>query len=250
MGSLKDEAFEKLDYLSQLTEIVIAPQNEILAQLPDRMELTFEQIQTMKSPDWGQGYGFQLRADHILNSLTPELEASDINELSQYFVIEATPETTIDLVAKTLTGSIALVKTIQRLEDKQILELAVKDAASMLRSYDWGGKRLRDKIITVLNTFIPGHGTEWALQANSNNGRITYQGRDALEKVIRDVILENKWRIRDVKIIAKLGEWVNSYLADASDTDLGLVNLVKLKIMLDKDLPVYSVDEVKNGKPA
>lgn len=250
MGSLKDEAFEKLDYLSQLTEIVIAPQNEILARLPDRVELTFEQIEAMKATDWSHGYGFQLRASNIIDALMPELEGESIAELSEYFIIEAAADTTIDLVSRTMTGSIAFVKTIQRLEDKQILELAVKDATSLLRSYDWGGKRLREKIITVLNTFIPGHGTEWALQANSTNGRITYQGKAALDKVIRDVILENKWRIRDVKIIAKLGEWVNSYLTDTTDTDLGLVNLVKLKIMLDKDLPVYSVDEVKNGKPA
>jgi len=250
MGSLKDEAFEQLDYLSQLTEIVIAPQNEILARLPDRVELTYDQVDDIKTTSWS-GYGFQLNADNVLRAILPSGEWNAISKLGKYFVMEASPDLKIDFADRTMTGTIALVKTVQRLEDKEILESAVVDACGLLRYYDWSGKRVREKLVTVLNIFEPKRGDTWVLQAHTANGRIARQGCDELVKVIRDSILDNKWRIRDVKIISKVGEWVNTYLAaDDVDANLGLVNLMKLKIMLDKDLPIYSVDEVKNANPA
>lgn len=249
MGSLKDEAFEKLDYLSQLTEIIVAPQNEVLGRLPDRIDITFDQINDSKHNDWS-GYGFRLNAYTILFRLFPKEYPETLQQLQDCFILEASPDTKIDFANHTMTGTITLVKTVQQLEDKTILEIAVKQACSHLHAYNWTGKKLREKLITVINTFEDGRGTAWALQAQQNGKRIAHAGRDELAKVIQETILENKWRIRDVNVIAKVGQWIESYLTDTTDKDLGLVNLLKLKIMLEKDLPIYSINEVKNANPA
>lgn len=245
MGTLRDEAYEKLDYLSQLTEVVIGPQNIVLGRVPDRLELSFEQIDKIKAQTWG-GPGFELSVSHVLYNLcdlTSE-EREYVRDIVQHFQFEVSDDFELDLANQKMTGTITMVKTLQQVDEKQILQMAIDKSVGHLSHYDWPTKRLKDKIATVLNTFEPGKGTEWLKHLS---GKVQFSGVNAIKETIEDCILENKWRIRDVNIIAKVGHWINSYLRDETDQDLGLVNLVKLKIMLDKDLPVYSVDEVKNA---
>lgn len=245
MGTLRDEVYEKLDYLSQLTEVVIGPQNEVLGRVPDRVELTFDELNRYKSRNWG-GAGFQLDISQILYGCLPLADGKHVHEIKQYFKLEISDDFQFDLVNKTMTGTIAMVKVVQQIDERKILEIALDGARRKLIHYDWPNKRLREKIATVLNTFEQGRGTEWAKKLE---GRAAWSGGEAIKDTLSEVILENKWRIRDTAVILKIAGWINSYLSDPNDQDTGLVNLVKLKIMLDKDLPVYSVDEVKNAKP-
>mgnify|MGYP000998665523 FL=1 len=116
-----------------------------------------------------------------------------------------------------------------------------------LNQYNWKGKKVQEKIITILNTIEADRGNQWwsLIQKDTSSGRnIVRLGKEAIVTLIREIILENKWRIRDVKVIKKIGKWINEYIEDTKDTSSGLVNLVKLKIMVQKDLPIYSIDEV------
>lgn len=245
MGTLRDEVYENLDYLSQLTEIVIGPQNEVLGRAPDRVELTYEQITKCQSRNWG-GPGYTMNVHTVLSRLLSYNDQAYASEISQYFKFEVTDDFELDMANQKMTGSITLVKMVQQIDDKEILRSAIDKSCRQLAHYDWPTKRLRDKIATVLNTFEQGRGTEWAKKLD---GKVQYQGVNEIKKTMEEMILENKWRIRDTKIIVKLGEWINGYLGDDTDQDMGLVNLMKLKIMLDKDVPVYSLDEVKNADP-
>ncbi len=244
MGTLRDEAYEKLDYLSQLTEVVIGPQNEVLGRAPDRIELTFEQVNKSKSRTWSSRAGYEISVNQVLVGVLPQSDWPYLGDIKQYFKFEVSDDFELDLVNKKMTGTITMVKTLQQVDEKKLLEIALERATRVLHQYDWPAKRLREKIVTVLNTLEPGHGTEWA---KTMNGRVAWSGYNEITNTLTNVILENKWRIRDADVILKVGGWINSYLSDESDQDLGLVNLVKLKIMLDKDLPVYSIDEVKNA---
>jgi hypothetical protein len=246
MGTLRDEAYEKLDYLSQLTEVVIGPQNEVLARAPDRLELTFEQIDASKSRTWGAKIGYELSVFQILTGLMSTDDITYVSDIKQYFKFEVSDDFELDIANKKMTGTITLVKTVQQVDEKKILEIAVDKSCRQLSHYDWPHKRLREKIITVLNLFEPNYGTEWA---KNLTGRASWAGQNELRSMFSKAVLENKWRIRDSEVILKVGEWIQSYLSDPAD-GLGLVNLMKLKMMLDKDLPVYSVDEVTNGDAA
>jgi hypothetical protein len=244
MGTLRDEAYEKLDYLSQLTEVVIGPQNEVLGRAPDRAELTLEQVNLCKTQTWGASPGYELNMRHVLLQFLPETDEPYIDDIKQYFKFEVSDDFELDVANKKMTGTVAVVKTLQQVDEKELLEIAIERAIRALQQYNWPAKRLREKITTVLNTLDPGVGTEWA---KTLTGRAGWSGATVIKDTLKNVILENKWRIRDADVILKVGNWINSYLSDESEQDLGLVNLVKLKIMLDKDLPVYSVDEVKNA---
>jgi len=244
MGTLRDEVYEKLDYLSQLTEIVVSPQNEILGRLPDELELTFEQIKRMKSNTWSRSPSYELSLYGILSNLVSSKDYFYLNDIIPHFALKASDDLELDFTQGTMVGTIRLIKVNSQIEEKRLLEIAVNNAQRALNSYTWSSKNLRDRIITVLNTLEPGHGITWG---QSFTGRVSSMGCDEIRELLSDVILENKWRIRDTNTIIKMGEWINSYLM--SGDNVGLMNLLKLKIMVDKDLPIYSVDEVKNAKP-
>ena len=244
MGTLRDEAYEKLDYLSQLTEIVVSPHNEVLGRLPDKLDVTFDMIRSLKYKLWGSSVSFELSLHTVLRSLLSFEEEQYLQTIADHFQLQASEDFEIDFSNKTMTGSICLVKLNPQIEEKKLLEIAVNDAQRELNSYSWPNKKLRERVITVLNTLEPGYGTTWAQNVSQ---RISYTGATEIKKLLANVIMENKWRIRDAKTIVKVGQWIDSYL---NGNDVGLMNLLKLKIMVDKDLPIYSVDEVKNANPA
>lgn len=247
MGTLRDEVYENLDYLSQLTEVVIGPQNVVLGRIPDRIELTFEMVDQFRTHDWRVKTGFEISVYKILLSIVPQVDWDYVSDIQKHFKFEVSEDFEIDLTNKNMIGAVALIKTAQQVDEKKLLEIALDKATRKLDYYNWPNKRLRDKVSTVLNTFEQGSGIEWAKKLE---GRANWSGVTAIKTAFTNAIVENKWRIRDAAIIIKVGEWINSYLSDETDTSTGLVNLVKLKIMLEKDLPIYSIDEVKNANPA
>jgi hypothetical protein len=244
MGTLRDEVYENLDYFSQLTEVVVGPQNEVLTRAPDRFELNFETLNKLKDRHWGNTRGFELTVNQVLMFCLPKADWEVIKDIHQHFGFEFSDDFEFDLVNKTMVGELALVKRTAQIDEKKVLELAIDKACAYLSYYDWPAKRLRDKAVTVLNTIEPGRGTEWAKKLE---GRAAYQACGEIQSCLRSAILENKWRVRDTNVIQNIGKWIHGYLADTTETNTGLVNLIKLKMMLDKDLPVYSVDEVKRA---
>lgn len=244
MGTLRDEAYEKLDYLSQLTEIVVSPHNEVLGRLPDQLELSFEQIKRAKSRMWGYKPGYELAIHNVLGLLLPDGEYKYVGDLAPHFKLQASEDLELDFNGGTMVGSVRLIKVNAQIEEKELLEMAVTKAQSELHHYAWSPKRLRERVMTILNTLESGRGTAWAQGAEGKTGLLAIS---EIKKVLNELILENKWRIRDAGTIAKVGEWINSYLKNGDE--IGLMNLLKLKIMVDKDLPIYSVDEVKRGNP-
>lgn len=245
MGTLRDEVYENLDYFSQLTEVVIGPQNEALSRAPDRFELDFTAVNKLKDRSWG-ARGFEVNVQQVLASVLAKSDHDALRDIHQYFELQISEDFELDLVNQTMTGTLALVKKVQQIDEKKVLELAVDRACAILSYYDWPTKRVREKVATVLNTLEPGRGTEWQ---KTLEGRAAYQACAEIQTCLKEVILENKWRVRDSHVIAKIGSWIQQYLADTNDTSTGLVNLIKLKMMIDKDLPVYSVDEVKRANP-
>ena len=244
IGKLRDEAYEKLDYLSQLTEIVVSPQNEVLGRLPDQLELNFDYIKQHKNRTYGYRPGYELSLREVLAGLLDTKDLKYLEDIVQHFQFETSDELEIDFNDNTLTGTLRLIKVNKQIEEKKLLEMAVGKSCSELNHWNWSTKSLRDRLITVINTLEPGRGTTWAQGAS---GKMSYSGQTEVKTILTDLILENKWRIRDAGIIVKIGQWINAYLTNGAE--LGLINLLKLRIMVDKDLPIYSVDEVKNVNP-
>lgn len=247
MSTLRDEAYEKLDYLSQLTEVVLSPQNELLAILPDRLELSLDDIRKNADSSYAVNAGLELRPWSILRGYAvTEQQTKNLHNLTEYFEFQYSDDLEINFETNTMVGSVALVKKISQIDEKKLLTFAVGTAVKNFDRYSWYTKKIKERTVTILNTLDPNSGTLWAQQTN---GKVRYEAKEAIIAKLEEVILENKWRVRDATVIEKMGKWINSYLTKEDD-NTGLMNLIKLKIMLDKDLPVYSIDEVKNDEPA
>lgn len=245
MSSFKDEAYEKLDYLSQLTEVVISPQNEILANLPDRVELSYKDIFRMGHKGWGVGNALTLSIHTVLSRYNYQFHRLRDNirtNIENSFEFEYSEDFYLDIENQTMNGSAALVKKVFQFEDKQLLETAVQNACRHIGSRHWPSKRLKERAITILDLIEPGFGRDWASRVQ---GKLSSNASYNIQKKFEEAILNNVWRIRNHDVIVKAAEWINDYMCSEWDNS-GLVNLMKLKFMLDRDLPVYSVDEVKN----
>lgn len=247
MGSLRDKVFEELDYFSQVTEVVISSHNELLASIPDRIELTVEDITRNSIPFWRPDKSFGINVKSVLrNNLELEVDYQSnrlINEIADNFEFEISPDFELDIVNKQIKGSITLVKKNSYIDERQLLKLAVDNAVYKLSQETWPNRRLKERVITVLNTLEHGRGQEWLKELQ---GAVRGSAYLAINNLLNEVIMDNKWRIRDTSIIIKMGTWINDYLSNR-ENNVGLVNLVKLKIMVDKGQPIYSINEVDNN---
>lgn len=232
--------YEKLDYLSQLTEVVVSPQMELLASLPDRIEIDAELLASMQG-DRGI-YGFEMIPSITLRSVNLYAPWEQLTEIAKKFEFEYSDDFAWDPQISKMYGTCALVKKSNAFEERDILAKAASNAGYVLSNYSWPPKGLKEKVATVLDLFEPGSGLKWRQEVT---GRIGWAAQQALRTAITEVITENKWRIRDAALIERVGYWINDYLADGMEQSKGLINLLKLKLMLDKGDPVYSVDEVR-----
>ena len=182
----------------------------------------------------------------LKQKVVTETQIKTIYQIKNNFFFEVSPDFEIDFVDKTMRGTIAVVKRDTHLDEKQLLQFALDEAVQGVNGYTWPARRLRERAVTVLNTLEPGSGNEWIKTLDSR--RVAGQAQTAIVACFKKIILDNRWRVRDSAVIVKMGQWIDSYMAD-QENGVGLVNLMKLKIMIDKDLPVYSVDEVKRVNP-
>jgi hypothetical protein len=241
MGSLRDEAYEKLDYLSQITEVVLSPQAELLAELPDRVELSFEDLEKCKRRGYGSAFLWDISVDRVLNDLVvPEDKWQLVSQIAHKFHLEIPEDFSIDLKTKTMSGPVVLVKNSHSLDENEVIEQALYSARQNMRSHTWGGKSLRTRAMAVLDLFKSGAGTEWA---KTLQGSVSRSARNAIADAFQTAVKDGSWRIRDASVIANVGRWISDYLS--GEDELGLVNLMKLKLMVEKNLPVYSVEVVK-----
>lgn len=246
MSSLRDKAYEELDYLSQITEVVISPENELLASFPNRVELSLDIIIDHITISWyGPAGSYMLDKIRLLEDISTRKNGADqtdlLTNIESYFTFEISPDFELDIEGRKITGSIFLVKTQPQLEDHLALKFAVYRGLGQLVIGDWPSKDLKLRIYNVLNVFDPKLGDQWISSLKKN--RITYKEMETLKDAYKKAILDNQWRIRDTNIIVKIADWIDEYLQDKPNNK-GLVNLLKLKIMVDRGMPIYSIEEV------
>src|SRR5688500_8826061 len=113
MGSLRDEAFEKLDYLSQITEIIVSTHDELLCSIPEQTELSFKDVLASKTTFWTANPGFRITLPALLRAKY-DMSWSIARDLEDCFKFEVAPDTTIDFKNKVIYGAIRLVKVRTR----------------------------------------------------------------------------------------------------------------------------------------
>lgn len=236
MGVFDDKKFEQLDWMSQITETIESPLNGLLARLPDRVEFDVNSIRERASSS-----RFALQVSSVVHNLmsktSPKVYLSwgEQGKLDKCFKFEASPDLEVDLAAGTMKGSLALVKIVNQLTDEELQPMMGARGIDAIRSVHWDDKPPFERMNEILD--ILGKCEE--VQKN----RSARKKLDRIEERLQDIFANNEWRIRDMSLADKVGNWIANYISTGNL--MSLVNFTKLKVMTHNNMPIYSIEEEK-----
>lgn len=232
MGVFDDKKYEELDWISQATEPIESPLNDILAELPDEVAIDFAMYTKLTKYTWGSN----LSVEHALNTLYDKpIPYETRSVLCDCFtlVVEGDPE--INFEEKTITGgTIQLIKTRDTMDSKVLESILGKAGLQQVMYMDIprdGGLGRANDIMELLG------GCEQGL-----SNRSLHKKRNAISQRLSTILKDNLWNIRDTTLADKVGTWIKDYVANGNLASYS--NFCRLKVMTHKGQPIYSMEEV------
>jgi hypothetical protein len=237
MGVFDDKKFEQLDWMTQITEIIESELNGLLARLPDRIEYSARRV--------GKAVGtyghFSISIDSVIRELLREhgsnLAWDEEHKIIDCFQWETTPDIEYNAATGELTGSIALIKTVPTLSDEDLQKMMGLKGIDKVRclnlgdAAEWNLERINE-ILDVLSNC-----------EGEKRNRSYRKKMNRIEQRLREIFNTNEWRIRDMELANRIGDWIVDYIEHGNLA--ALTNLCKLKIMTHNNMPIYSMEEEK-----
>jgi hypothetical protein len=237
MGVFDDKKFEQLDWMTQITETIESDLNEILAQLPDRVDFNTRDILSHA----GSYSSFSISADNVVHDLVQGLPGKrrlsweESRKICECFRFESSEDLEVDLGAGTMVGTLTLVKFIPTLPDEELQSLmggsGIQNVGRINFAENWPLDRMNE-MLDVLGK------CEEAQKNRSYKKKI-----HRLKARLKEIFTTNEWRIRDMELADKIGTWVAEYISTGNLA--ALTNLCKLKVMTHNNMPIYSIEEEK-----
>ena len=234
MGVFDDKKFEKLDWMTQITETIDSELNELLARLPDRIEFSLNDILKWVS----SGSQFSVRTDSVVRDLLAyerSLSWEESSKIVKCFKLEMSPTLTVDFERLTMEGTLTLIKVIPTLADEELQPLMGAKGIDALRQVDFDDKWPLDRLNEMLD--VLGKGEEAQRTRSQKKKMIRIRER------LREIFGDNEWRIRDMALADKIGYWIADYISTGNLA--ALTNFCKIKVMTHNNMPIYSVEEEK-----
>lgn len=240
MGVFDDDKFGKLDWMTQMTETIESHLNTMLAKLPERYEFNYNEVASMAS-----GHSFRLTADGAMRDLCRTLPSAEYLRpsweeerlLGSCFKLETSGDLEVDLVNKTMKGSIALIKHVATLDDDQLLKVMGDRGLSAIKRPPEGDDA-KTRMNEVLDVLGGDERIKEVIKAKSSRNKFS-----AIRNRLSNILKTNEWRIRDMELADKIGNWINLYIQRG---DLAaFTNLCKIKVMTHNNMPIYSMEEEK-----
>lgn len=229
MKLFEDQVYEGMDWLEAACQPIHDNLNEVLAKLPDSIEVTPEILLR-----WGSPTSIYVR-DAISSiretvELTEGLSYRDIDLINDCYEFKSEGHP-IFLADEGIIkgGSIMLVKVKHGFDEKeteQRLFSVSKDVINRIRH--------RGASLPALNEMTELLGLEEARKSRSKKDKV-----EAIKKEMLDIMSKNRWMIRDMELSNKVGTWVECYVEDGNLAALS--NFCKLKVMTHKGQPIYSI---------
>jgi hypothetical protein len=235
MGVFDDDKFGKLDWITQITETIESDLNTMLAKLPERYEFTYDELASNVS-----GSHMAISARYAIKDVCRSLPKNDYHRLSweeeqlisSCYKLEASGDLLLDLVNKTFTGSVALVKKVATLEDEQLLKvMGERGITAIKRPPETDEAKTRmNEILDILE------GDKETIKGKSTRNKF-----GEIRRRLAYIIRGNHWRIRDSGLADRLGYWIQAYIQTGNLA--ALTNLCKVKVMTHNNMPIYSIEE-------
>jgi len=229
-----DKKYQQMDWISQAVspwEFDLLP---IIAAMPDKIEITPELL--LKRACFVSG------DMDIIPSLT-QSAAKLGHDLSQYpthlypwnnlFQIHGETDAIVDFESMTLSTSIAIIKVKPTLDDSDCCECAsriIRDKIS------WNFEIKQPDLVRAGEIMD-------LLGINPGAARGGRNRRQEIRGALIDIMEQDKWRIRNMKLVHKIPEWVIDYINNGKLDSMA--NFAKLKVMTHSGQPIYSMSEVE-----
>lgn len=225
----KDAKYKELDWISQAIEPWDYSLIEVVAQMPDRVEVSPSKLLKLNN-DYRYG---SLSIDRFLLEIDQRLAKYATADYKRLFKFEMAPDTTLDLRTKELSNPIYIVKIKPTLDDLDIKEIAltrIRDLYWSVKLYinsDYNALTRANEIMDLLG-----------ITTRSKSGN---KKRRLIIEALHNIMSEDKWRIRSIELIDKMIGWIYDYINNGEIACL--VNFTKLKIMTHSGQPIYSIKE-------
>lgn len=241
MSVFQDKKFEQLDWISQATEPIDSQLNEILAKMPDSIDIDFNLYNSIRNNSW-----FDINVASVLLSKISELNLdarnmihAQITVLEKYFEFQVSiagrAGLIIDYEQRQITGgTIKLVKLANTMEEKDLKHILGQEGQDLVRYMSIGTPHqinCLNEVMEILGKCDEGLKT-----------RSIHKKRRFLDQRLKQLFKDNEWNIRDTELANKVGIWIKRYIQDGEIASF--TNLCKLKVMTHKGQPIYSIEEV------
>jgi hypothetical protein len=231
MGVFDDKKYDELDWISKAVEPLESHITAIFGSMPDEYVFTFEDMNNLVDTAGHNVYASEM-VEFVCKKMGLIFTYEEKNFISGFFKSEVAPGTVIDYAKGTLSGSIALRKTCEVIEDAKLIQsfgIKGREAISALNTLD--GKEASDRLKEI---------AELIACKEKLSGRMASKVREVGSRYT-EIVQNNEWNIRSSILADKVGLWIHKYVKHG---DLSaLCNLTKLKVMTHKKLPIYSVEE-------
>ncbi len=237
MGVFDDKKFEGLDWISQATEPIDSKMNEVLALMPETIDINFDMYRGFLG---SRSYGTDLSISQVITNYIAkaniELSYQQQEALIKCFSFEMEgDEILLDFENKVISGGkLRLIKVTSTM-DEQLLKSMLGSEGIEQVSY----ANVRDnQAMSRMNEVME-------LLAKCDEGlktRSSHKKRHAITNRLRKLFKENEWNIRDTELANKVGIWIRDYIQDGNLAAFS--NFCRLKVMTHKGQPIYSMEEV------
>jgi hypothetical protein len=234
----EDKKFDQLDWITQITEPVESHLSTLLANLPERFELTKELVIELHKSSLSLS-SFTVSIRGILNTFSSikqsDLSWAELLLLETCFKFEMSDSgVELDMGGNEMRGKIELVKTTFNFTDEQLLSIMGNNGINAVTNTAVGSSKhtlkRADEVLVVL-------GIKQSAAASKRKSRKI----EAIAVRLRDIFTTNEWRIRDTILADKVGFWIAEYIKNG--TLVCFANLYKLKVMTHNNMPIYSMAE-------
>lgn len=235
MGVFDDKKFEELDWISVAMEPIDSELNDILAELPEIVEIDFKTYRSMVSNSHGIDLSLDRAVQHMISVTSQKhisWKARDV--LVTCFTFEHDDDLMLDFEKKIITGKLRLVKVIGTMDEKTLAGMLGSEGIDQCSSMSFHGAGITraNEIMELLGKCSEGMKT-----------RSDRRKRHAIVQRLRQLFKDNEWKIKDTELANKVGYWICEYITEGNLAAFS--NFCRLKVMTHKDQPIYSMEEVK-----
>ena len=226
----EDKQYDSLDWLNKAVESFNFPPNDVLAAMPEVFEFDFDTILAICLVRRALGINMEKFVSYAAAKAGVELGQARIL-VEEHYRLEA--DAVLDFEERTLTGHVRIVKTKSQLSDEDIVELLASKTYERLRyiSYDKAELSRLNEVLDLIGA------------KETRSSRSSRHKSVEIAETMAKIVKEDKWRVRDYELMLKCTDWIRLYVEDGNLAAMS--NFTRLKCMVHKGVPIYSMEETK-----